>query len=71
MDPPRADQPPPTEPVGDPATFSFLTMTTRPSVRAEFRSGDGGKTAVYMLRWVNTRGEKGPWSEVTTATVAA
>jgi hypothetical protein len=27
--------------------------------------------AVYMARWVNTRGKKGPWSEVTTATVAA
>ncbi len=39
---------------------------------AEYRAADGGKTAVYMLRWVNTRGEeKGPWSEVTTATVAA
>ncbi|MCC6661417.1 MAG: hypothetical protein IT437_11080 [Phycisphaerales bacterium] len=37
----------------------------------EFPDGGGGKTAVYMLRWVNTRGEKGPWSEVTTATVAA
>jgi len=33
--------------------------------------GGGGKTAVYMARWVNTRGEKGPWSDVTTATVAA
>lgn len=51
--------------------FSFLTMTTRPSFRAEFKAGEGGKTAVYMLRWVNTRGEKGPWSEITTATVAA
>ena len=45
-------------------------MATKPSVTAEYRAADGGK-AVYMLRWVNTRGEKGPWSEVTTATVAA
>ena len=52
-------------------SFSFLTMTTRPSLRAEFKPGDGGKTAVYMARWVSTRGEKGPWSEVATATVAA
>lgn len=57
--------------LGDPATFSFLTMTTRPSFRAEFPPAAGGKTAVYMLRWVSTRGEKGPWSEVATATVAA
>ena len=62
-----AGQPTPT----DPNALSFLTMTTRPSFRAEFKAGDGGKTAVYMTRWVNTRGEKGPWSEITTATVAA
>ncbi len=55
----------------DPAALTFLTMTTKPSFRAEFKSGEGGKTAVYMARWVNTRGEKGPWSEVTAATVAA
>ena len=46
-------------------------MTTEPSFRAEFKAGEGGKTAVDMARWVNTRGDKGPWSEVTTATVAA
>lgn len=76
--PPTADAPagsppgaPPTDPARDPSSFTFLTMTTRPSFRAEFRPGEGGKTAVYMARWVSTRGEKGPWSEVTTATVAA
>ncbi len=55
----------------DPAALAFLTMATKPSIAAEYRAADGGKTAVYMLRWVSTRGEKGPWSEVTTATVAA
>jgi hypothetical protein len=62
-----AGQPVPT----DPNALSFLTLTTRPTLRTDFRAADGGKTAVYMLRWINTRGEKGPWSEVTTATVAA
>ena len=62
-----ADQPAPT----DPTALTFLTMTTKPSFRAEFKAGEGGKTAVSMARWVNTRGEKGPWSEVTMATVAA
>ena len=62
-----ADTPAPT----DPAALAFLTMTTRPGFRAEFKAGEGGKTAVYMARWINTRGEKGPWSEITTATVAA
>ncbi len=69
--PHHAGPPTPADPIGDPATFSFLTMATKPSVTAEYRAADGGKTAVYMLRWVSTRGEKGPWSEVTTATVAA
>jgi hypothetical protein len=55
----------------DPAALTFLTMTTRPSFRAEFKAGEGGKTAVSMARWINTRGEKGPWSEVAMATVAA
>jgi len=55
----------------DPAVLTFLTMTTKPSFCAEFKAGEGGKAAVSMARWINTRGEKGPWSEVTTATVAA
>lgn len=51
-------------------------MTTRPSFRAEFKAGEGGNVgaAVSMARWVNTlggRGEKRPWSDVTTATVTA
>jgi hypothetical protein len=50
---------------------SLLTMTIRASFRAEFKAGEGGKTAVCMARWINTRGEKGPWSEITTATMAA
>ena len=62
-----AGQPVPT----DPTALAFLTMATKPSIRADFRSGDGGKTAVYMARWVNTRDEKGPWSEIAMATVAA
>lgn len=55
----------------DPSALTFLTMTTRPSFLAKFKTGEGSNTAVYTARWVNTRGEKGPWSEITTATVAA
>lgn len=60
-------QPTPT----DPRTFAFHSLTTRPTLRTDFTPADGGKTAAYMLRWVNTRGEVGPWSEVATGTVAA
>lgn len=66
-----ADASPAAAAAGDPANFTFLTMTTKPSFRATFKPAEGGKTAIYMARWVNTRGEKGPWSEIATATVAA
>ena len=57
--------------LGNLAALVFLTMTTKPTFLADFKPGGGGKTAVYMARWINTRGEKGPWSEIATATVAA
>jgi hypothetical protein len=61
------DTPAPT----DPAALTFLTMTTKPSFRAEFKVGEWGKTAAHMARWANTRGDRGPWSDVATAKVAA
>ena len=62
-----AGEPAPT----DPTAMTFLAMATKPSIRADFRGGAGGKIAVYMARWIDTRGEKGPWSEICSATVAA
>ncbi|MCK4342738.1 MAG: hypothetical protein KAY37_13555 [Phycisphaerae bacterium] len=38
---------------------------------AEFTGPDGGQTAHYMLRWLSTRGEAGPWSETASATIGA
>jgi hypothetical protein len=32
---------------------------------------DAGKPAFYMLRWVNPRGERGPWSQTVSATITA
>jgi hypothetical protein len=51
--------------------FAFLALATRTPHTVEFRAADGGKTAVYMLRWLGARGGVGPWSEVAGATVAA
>jgi hypothetical protein len=62
-----ADKP---EPI-DTAALTFLTITTRLSFRSEFKAGDGANTAFYMTRWINRRGERGLWSEITTATPAA
>ena len=55
----------------DPNALQFLSLATDGSATAEFDSKDGGKTAVYMLRWVGPGGIAGPWSEPVSATVAA
>lgn len=69
-----ADAPPPpltTDPRDGAAGYRFLALSSRGNLKSDFTSADTGKTAYYALRWVSTRGEKGPWSEVTSATVAA
>lgn len=63
-------------PAGEPAptnpeSLQFLTVSTNGATTAKFDSRDGGKTAVYMLRWVSAGGVTGPWSEAVSATVAA
>jgi len=66
-----ARAPDPAQTLGNPAALVFLTMTTKPTFRVEFKPGEGGETPVYMARWINTRGEKGPWTEIATLRVAA
>ncbi|MBA7478037.1 hypothetical protein ES707_13452 [subsurface metagenome] len=61
---------------GEPAPTSadelrFITLDTASPYIAEFDGADGGKTAHYMLRWVKSSGEKGPWSETVSATITA
>lgn len=51
--------------------YRFLGLNTRGVLTTFFDTGDAGKTAHYCMRWTSTRGEKGPWSEVISATVAA
>jgi len=60
--------------VGDAAPAStdelhFLGLDTRTPYTAHYDMNDAGKTAYYMLRWVNTRSEPGPWSETVEATI--
>lgn len=57
--------------LADPSTFTYQGLATRAHHDTEFPLEARGKSAVYMLRWVNTRGTPGPWSEVASATVAA
>jgi len=51
--------------------LSFLSMDTASPYVVEYDGKDGGKTAHYMLRWVKSSGEKGPWSETISATITA
>jgi len=51
--------------------LSFVGMDTASPYTVEYDGADGGKTAHYMLRWVKTGGEKGPWSETISATITA
>lgn len=52
-----------------PDGLQFLGMDTRTPYTAEYDGADAGKIAHYMLRWVNTRGEQGPWSQTVSATI--
>ena len=63
----KAGDPPPT----GPSELGFLSVGTRTPYVADYAGEDGGKTAHYMLRWVATTGEKGPWSETASATIGA
>jgi hypothetical protein len=58
-------------PPADPKGYHFLAMDTKTPYVAHFEGADGGKTAHYMGRWVNTKGETGPWSEIVSATIVA
>lgn len=43
-----------------PDARTFLTVSIKPSFRAEFRTGEGVDPAGSMARGVDTRGERGP-----------
>jgi len=53
----------------DNSTMSFLATDTKTPYVAHYAGADANKTAYYMLRWVNAKGEPGPWSAVVSATI--
>ena len=63
----KLGDPPPT----GPKELSFLSMDSRTPYVAHYSGEDAGQIAHYMLRWVTTTGEKGPWSETASATIGA
>jgi len=58
-------------PPGGPAELGFVLLSTRTPAVGEFSGGQSGQTPHYMLRWIGTRAEAGPWSEAARATVGA
>jgi hypothetical protein len=49
--------------------MQLVELATRSPHVLEYASADRGKNVWYSSRWVNTRGEKGPWSETVSAIV--
>jgi hypothetical protein len=55
----------------DASLCSFVALDTSSPYVVDYEGEDAGKIAHYFIRWVNTRGEKGPWSETVSATIGA
>ncbi len=53
----------------DPSELRFLATDTATPYVAEYDGTDAHKVAHYMLRWVNRKGETGPWSQTVSATI--
>jgi hypothetical protein len=54
---------------GGPSDVHYLALDTRTPYVVAFDAADGGKNAYYMLRWISTRGETGPWSATVSGTI--
>lgn len=55
----------------DPSQLKFMATDTASPYIYKFSGDDAGKNVYYWLRWENTRGETGPWSDVVMATITA
>lgn len=53
----------------DPDDFTFVAIDTKTPQIWEFDPSEAGQMAHWVARWINTRGEPGPWSDVVSATV--
>lgn len=57
-------------PITDPAALEFLQIDTKSPLLTTWLSGDVGKVAYYAGRWFTRTGLVGPWSTVTSFTIA-
>jgi|GEM_PF-6034805 len=44
--------------------FAYLATQSDQWARVHFPQGDADHETIYMLRWINSRGQPGPWTEV-------
>ena len=54
-----------------PTESASLATDARSPYLAVYDQSFGNQPAHYLLRWENTRGELGPWSETVSATIGA
>jgi hypothetical protein len=52
-----------------PDGMHLVRLATASPLLVEFRAEQAGRMAHYQLRWVNRRGQTGPWSEAVRATI--
>lgn len=53
----------------DPAMMPALPPATRSPYRVQYDNADVGKTVYLAFRWLNGKGEAGPWSQIYTAVI--
>lgn len=58
-----------TAPPADESAYTFLAHDTRTPYTDVHPASDAGKTAYYMVRWLNTKLEPGPWGDVISAKI--
>ena len=58
-------------PPTDPSQCKLVAVAKKSRVKIKFNGSDAGKNAFFMIRWINSHDESGPWSETAAATIAA
>lgn len=58
-------------PPTDPKQCKLVAVAKKSTVKVKFDGVDAGKNAFFMVRWINSHDEAGPWSETVAATIAA
>jgi hypothetical protein len=58
-------------PITDPTSIKYHSLATRNPIALEHSAADAGKIAYMAGRWINAKGQRGPWSSIATMTVAA